>query len=58
MKLYNVAKKIYNTSCLWYIFTQHNHLMQGFKKPIDIFFTSYHIFIKPEYNIHINIKHT
>lgn len=37
---------------------QHNHLMKGFKDPIDIYFSSYHVFIKPEYNIHINIKHT
>lgn len=37
---------------------QHNHLMQEFKDPIDIYFSSYHIFIKPEYNIPINIKHT
>lgn len=36
---------------------QHNHLMKWFKKPIDIYFSSYHIFIKSKYNIHINIKH-
>lgn len=37
---------------------QHNYLMKEFKKPIDIYFSLYHIFIKLEYNIHINFKHT
>lgn len=59
MELHNADKRdLQCLLCLGCIFMQHNHLMKGFKKPIDIYFSSYHIFIKPEYNIHINIKHT
>lgn len=59
MELYNVDEQdLQCLLCLWCIFMQHNHLMKGFKKPIDIYLSWYNIFIKHEYNIRINIKYT